>query len=104
MIEPEFVAVARLDELPPDARKVVEVGGKPILLCHSDGEIFAVSNICSHAFQELCDGRMRHGWIMCPAHGSRFDLETGEPLNPPATEPIATYAVRIVSDAIEVAA
>jgi 3-phenylpropionate/trans-cinnamate dioxygenase ferredoxin component len=103
MADPEFVAIANVDELPPEGKKLITVAGKPILLCHSDGQIYAVTNICSHAFQELCTGRMRHGWIMCPVHGSRFDLETGEPMNPPATEPITTYPVRIVGDTIEVA-
>ena len=104
MLDPEFVAVANVAELPLDSKKLVDVGGKPILLCHSAGQVYAITNICSHAYQELCDGRMRHGWIACPTHGARFDLETGEALNPPATEPIATYPVRIVGDTIEVAA
>jgi 3-phenylpropionate/trans-cinnamate dioxygenase ferredoxin component len=46
---------------------------------------------------------MRGGWLSCPVHGARFDLETGEPLNPPATQPIQTFKVRIVDDTIEVA-
>jgi len=65
--------------------------------------IHALDNMCSHAQEPLACGRMRLGWIACPAHGARFDLETGEALTGPASDPIATYAVRVVDGMIEVA-
>lgn len=103
MSEKNFVAVAREDDLPANTKQLVDVNGMAILLCHSADRIFAVSNLCSHADEPLDCGRMRHGWVACPVHGARFDLETGEPMNLPATLPIATYAVRIVDGMIEVA-
>ena len=104
MSEPAFVAAARIDEVPPGSVKAVAVGGRSVLLCNDEGQIHAVENRCSHAEEPLACGRMRWGWIACPAHGARFDLETGEALNPPATEPIAVFAVRVSGDMIEVAA
>ncbi|MEO5586666.1 MAG: non-heme iron oxygenase ferredoxin subunit [Novosphingobium sp.] len=103
MSDKSFIAVATLAELPAEAKKLVTVGRVPILLCHTAGRIFAVRNECSHAYATLDCGRMRDGWISCPTHGARFDLETGEPLNPPATVPIQVFAVRVVGDVIEVA-
>lgn len=103
MSDTTFHPVATLDELPSGARKVVHVGGKEILLCHSGDRIFAVSNLCSHAEERLDCGRMRNGWIACPVHGARFDLETGEPINPPASRPIATYEVRVSGAVVEIA-
>ena len=103
MNEQKFIAVAKLGDVPPDRSRVVEAGGRSILLVHSGDRIFAVENVCSHAEQPLECGRVRAGWVACPFHGSRFDLETGEALNPPATKPIATFAVRVVGDSIEVA-
>jgi len=61
-----------------------------------------VRNLCSHAHETLECGRMKSGWIACPVHGARFDLETGKPMNPPATTPIDTFPVRITGDMIEV--
>jgi 3-phenylpropionate/trans-cinnamate dioxygenase ferredoxin subunit len=104
MTELTFTTVARTGEIAPETAKEVDVNGRSILVCHSDGRFFAVENLCSHAQEPLACGRLKRGWLSCPAHGARFDLETGEPLNPPATEPIATFAVRIVGDIIEVAA
>lgn len=103
MSETNFVAVAKVDEVPPGSKKLVEVNGAPILLCHTANGLFAVTNICSHADEALDCGRMRNGWIACPVHGARFDLATGAPINPPATLPIKTYEVRITGDTIEVA-
>ena len=80
----------------------MEAGGKSIVLAHSREQIFAVINRCSHAEEPLECGRVRNGWIACPVHGARFDLETGEVMNPPATFPIETFAVRVVGDVIEV--
>jgi 3-phenylpropionate/trans-cinnamate dioxygenase ferredoxin subunit len=104
MTELTFIAVATMDEIAPETAKAVEVNGRSILICHSDGRFFAIENMCSHAQEPLACGRLKRGWISCPAHGARFDLETGEPLNPPASEPIVTFPVRITGDVVEVAA
>ncbi|MEY2928081.1 MAG: hypothetical protein RL367_2558 [Pseudomonadota bacterium] len=97
-----FTPVARVDEVGASKSKVIDVNGTSILLCHSIDRVFAVINRCSHAQEKLDCGRIRAGWIACPVHGARFDLETGEAMNPPATLPIQTFAVRIVGDMIEV--
>ena len=65
------------------------------------GEFFVVVNKCSHAEEKLDCGRVRAGWVACPVHGARFRLATGEAMNPPATQPIATFAVRVVDGWIE---
>jgi 3-phenylpropionate/trans-cinnamate dioxygenase ferredoxin subunit len=103
MSNSKFTAVATLEDVPAGTKKVVAVNGMPVLLCHTDDRIFAIRNECSHAHEALDCGRMKYGWISCPVHGARFDLETGEPLNPPATEPLQTFEVRIVGETIEVA-
>ena len=103
MDQPQFIVVAQRAEVQPGSTKVVSVGGRSILLCNSDDRIFAIENLCSHAGQPLECGRIRNGWIACPTHGARFDLETGEPLNPPATDPIATFPVRMQGETVEIA-
>jgi nitrite reductase/ring-hydroxylating ferredoxin subunit len=83
--------------------KVVVAGGRSILIVHHGGRLFAIENRCSHAEQPIECGRVRYGWIACPAHGAKFDLETGDALTAPATTPIATFPIRVVGDRIEVA-
>jgi 3-phenylpropionate/trans-cinnamate dioxygenase ferredoxin subunit len=103
MSDKSFTAVAKLDQVPAGSKKVFDVGGVPVLVCHTADRVFAVRNECSHANEALDCGRMRGGWISCPVHGARFDLATGRAMNPPATQPIVTYEVRVVGDTIEVA-
>ena len=103
MSEKTFIAVAKLEDLPAGGKLVVEVNGTSIVLVNTNDKIFAVRNLCSHAYEALDCGRVRNGWISCPVHGARFDLETGDPINPPATMPIDTYEVRIEGDTIEIA-
>ncbi|MGB8365009.1 MAG: Rieske (2Fe-2S) protein [Rhizomicrobium sp.] len=97
-----FTRVLKVSELLPGEKKAVEIGGKSILICHSNDRFFAISNICSHADEKLECGRMSKTWIACPIHGARFELATGRAMNPPAVRPIATYEVRVVDDWIEV--
>lgn len=99
---PSFHRAFPLSDLPAGTAKSIEIEGKSVLLCNDRDTIYAVSNICSHADEKLECGRMRGGWIACPVHGARFDLATGRAMNPPATQPIATYASRVVDDWIEV--
>lgn len=101
---PGFARVLKLAELPPGAKKTVDVGGSCVLLCNAAGSVHAISNICTHAEKPLERGRIGNGWIACPAHGARFELATGKALNLPATKPVATYATRIVDEWIEVQA
>jgi 3-phenylpropionate/trans-cinnamate dioxygenase ferredoxin component len=104
MSDAQFVAVATLGEVLPGSPKLIErADGVEILLCRSGDRIFAIANRCSHAEEPLACGRIRNGWIACPAHGARFDLETGEAINPPAKDPIRTFPVRIMGDLVEIA-
>ena len=90
--------VASLAELEDDAAVRVEVGGKPVCLARSDGEVFAVGDLCSHADVSLSEGDVEDGTVECWLHGAAFDLATGEPLGLPATQPLPTYAVTVEGD------
>ena len=104
MPDPVFTAALPLADLPDGNTRLVIVADETILLCHDEGQVFAVENQCSHLQEPLECGRVKWGWIACPAHGARFALATGEALGPPATTPIRTFPVRVKDGMIEVAA
>ena len=60
------------------------------------GEVYALDDVCSHADFPLSDGDVDGCTLECALHGSRFDLRTGKPTGPPATEPVATYPVTVL--------
>ena len=80
----------------------VEVAGHSIALYDADGNLFATDNICTHAYARLSDGWLDGEVIECPLHAARFDIRSGKVLDPPATEDLKTYPVRIVDGEIEV--
>lgn len=55
-----------------------EVESVPVLIVRSDGALVAVVDACPHQQALLSSGRLRGRTIMCPLHGARFDLKTGE--------------------------
>jgi 3-phenylpropionate/trans-cinnamate dioxygenase ferredoxin component len=92
------VRVASLTDLDDESAVRVDVGGTPICLARSQGEVFAVSDICSHADVSLSEGDVDDGTVECWLHGSSFDLRTGKPTGLPATKPVATYPVTLEGD------
>ncbi len=88
--------------MPRGGRKHAKIDDTWVLVCHTRDKLYAVSGICSHQEKPLVKGRVRDCKITCPVHGARFDLETGEPLDLPATAPIPVYELRVVDDWIEV--
>jgi 3-phenylpropionate/trans-cinnamate dioxygenase ferredoxin subunit len=85
-----------LDEVPEGTMKMAWVDGTdPVLVVNSGGAIRAMQGICSHEYFELDKGFLTDGSLTCALHLSRFDLETGEPLDPPAEVPLALYEVAV---------
>jgi len=87
-----------LDEVPDGTMKMAWVDGTDqVLVVNTGGDIRAMQGICSHEYFELDKGFLTAGTLTCALHLSRFDLEAGEPLDPPAELPLAVYPV-VVED------
>lgn len=91
-----------LADLPPGQMRCVEIAGVPVLLVHAKDGVFAVHNICSHAYARMDEGRLRGHRLICPLHGASFDVRNGTVLGAPATAPLQSFPVRIVDGQIEV--
>ena len=92
------VDLVGVDEVPDGTMQLVWVDGTdPVLVVNVGGEIRAMQGICSHEYFELDKGFLTAGTLTCALHLSRFDLSSGEPLDPPAEEPLAVYPV-VVED------
>ena len=94
----EFRRACSLSELPPEGALGVEVDGVPVAVVRSDGEVFALHDVCSHEEVPLSEGEIYDHTVECWLHGSCFDLRTGKPTGPPATKPVTTYPVKIDGD------
>jgi 3-phenylpropionate/trans-cinnamate dioxygenase ferredoxin component len=82
-----------VDEVPPGTMKLCEVEDELVLVVNLDGRFHATQGVCSHQYFELDKGFLTGDSITCALHLSRFDLETGDALDPPAELPLAVYPV-----------
>ena len=96
-----FTRLCRAVDVAVESSLPVEHDGLKWLVVHSKGKFYVVRNLCSHAEESLECGKVRSGWVACPVHGARFDLETGKPKNPPAIDPITTYPCHIQNGWVE---
>jgi 3-phenylpropionate/trans-cinnamate dioxygenase ferredoxin subunit len=71
------------------------VGRRMIAIARSGDEYFAVEDVCTHDGAELTGGAIEGAQIVCPRHGARFCLRTGQALTPPAYEPIRVFDIKI---------
>ena len=99
---PEFVKVAKTDEVFPGQARLVEVGGKEIALFNVAGSFHAIANNCTHVGGPLCEGEINGVEVTCPWHGATFDVTTGQVLGPPAGEPVGRYNVRVEGLDVEI--
>lgn len=91
----QFVKVCAVADLPDQGAVAVEVNGSPIAIVRTQGEVFAVRDVCSHDELTLSDGDVYDYTIECPAHGSCFDVRTGAVTQWPARDPVITYPAKV---------
>ena len=99
-----FVKVCPVAEVPAEGALAVKVEGRAVAVVRTGEQVYAISDLCSHAEVSLSEGEVYDGTIECWLHGSCFDLRTGAPTNPPATRPIGTFPVRVTDGDVWVAA
>jgi 3-phenylpropionate/trans-cinnamate dioxygenase ferredoxin subunit len=96
-----LIEVCPLEELPPGSMKLVPAGSITVGVFNCGGSLYAIEDRCSHDDGPLAEG----DWdadsctVICPRHGSHFDLATGRPLSLPAYEPVEAFRV-VVEDGV----
>jgi 3-phenylpropionate/trans-cinnamate dioxygenase ferredoxin subunit len=107
--------VAKVSEIPPGEKKLVEAGGKSIGVFNLHGTFYALRNVCPHKGAELCKGLIkpwvsspepgkfvfeREGEIIrCPWHSWEFEIKTGCMIVDPATR---TKSYEVVVEHVDV--
>ena len=96
----EYIRVARAADVPPGSVRRVEVDGHVVALANVDGQFFAVDDTCTHEEASLSEGGLSGEILVCPRHGSRFNVKTGRVLSLPAVRSVAVYPVRVEGDEV----
>lgn len=98
----EFIKVAKLSDLSPGEKIRVEYEDEDVGLINLDNEIYAISDVCTHDDGPLMDGELEGEYIICPRHGARFNIKTGD-YTFPAFAPLPRYQVKIEGNDIFIA-
>ena len=97
-----FQSIAKTADIPPNKSQAVECRGLKLLVCNSGGDFFVVENRCTHQDEPLERGRVRNGYVICPVHGMRYRLASGEPVGQLSRVPIKRFESRVVDGWVQV--
>jgi nitrite reductase (NADH) small subunit len=99
MNEKRYYKVATIDEIRPGAGKKVEIDGQELALFNSNGQLYAIGDLCPHRGAPLSEGFLQDGKVFCPWHCFDFDLKTGECGTVPSLH-VPTYEIKIEGDEV----
>lgn len=89
-------------ELESTSRIDGDVDGYRVRVAKVSGRLYAFEDRCTHDDSPFDNAPIEDCEIICPRHGARFSLQTGEALCPPAYEPLRIFEVRESDGRIEV--
>ncbi|QDV26285.1 Rieske (2Fe-2S) protein [Aureliella helgolandensis] len=96
----EFVVAAKTSDIPPGGKFCTEVEDRFVVIVHLGDEYYCLDDVCTHDGGPLGEGELDGFCLVCPRHGAKFDVRTGEPTLMPATEPTAKHEVRVEGDSV----
>ena len=92
----------KFSELTSGKPQKVALGDKEVCVVRVAEEVFAVSDMCSHAEASLAEGEVSGEKIECWLHGAEFSLRTGEALTLPATDSLEVFDVKRDGDTVTI--
>jgi 3-phenylpropionate/trans-cinnamate dioxygenase ferredoxin subunit len=91
----QWINVAAANEIGEAQSVSVAAGSLMIAVIRSEGLLYAIEDVCTHDGEALTGGGIEDRQIICPRHGARFCLRTGEALTPPAYEPVRVFETKL---------
>jgi len=74
---------AKTSDIQEGTMKAVSIQDKEIVIANYGGNYYAINRICTHMGGDLSKGKLEGKIIICPRHGSRFDVTTGKSISGP---------------------
>ncbi|MBI3968222.1 MAG: Rieske (2Fe-2S) protein [Chloroflexi bacterium] len=91
----DLVLVGTLDDFQPGEVRAIDLDGDEIALANVGGNVFAVAGTCLHRGGPLAAGHLDGSILTCPWHDWRYDVRSGELLDPALGRSIRAYQVTI---------
>jgi 3-phenylpropionate/trans-cinnamate dioxygenase ferredoxin component len=96
-----WIDVAPAESLPPGSCRALPTD-PPVAVFNLGGQYYAIENNCTHEDADLAYGEVCGEEIVCPMHGARFSIVTGQVTAPPAYEDLRTFPVRLNDGMLQV--
>lgn len=96
----EFIEAAKKGDIPAEGKLCLEIDDRFVVIVNLKGEYFCLDDVCTHDGGPLGEGDLDAGCLVCPRHGARFDVRTGEAETMPATEATVRHDVKLDGESI----
>ena len=73
-----FVRVCKTTDVKAGCGRSIEINGKPLARFNVDGGFYAINDVCGHRGGPLGEGELDGKTVICPWHGWRYNVTTGE--------------------------
>ncbi len=103
----EFVPVMPADQLPENKLTLAMLTNIPLVLLRREGIVYALAETCAHLGGPLADGEIAEGedrqpLVVCPWHGSHFNMKDGSVVQGPSAYPQPCFEARIHNGQVEI--
>lgn len=102
MTELTYYPICSTEDLPAGERLFIDLDDEPVVIFNIAGDYYAIADVCTHDMGSLGEGEVEGHQIICPRHGARFDIRTGDVLTLPAVKGVPSYPVRVVDGMVEI--
>ena len=100
VVSTSYMKPLSTNEVKPGEMKQGKVGDKRVLVVNLNGEFHAIGDVCMHMGCSLSNGTLNGENVICPCHGSTYDVRTGSVVRGPAKKPEPTFEVKADGDRI----
>lgn len=98
----DWVDVCKESELADGQCRIVDVDDTMIAVFRCEDDYYAILDMCTHDGGELASGDVEDCEVICPRHGARFCIKTGEALTAPAYDDVDTFPIQINNGMVQV--
>ncbi|HEY1241031.1 MAG TPA: nitrite reductase small subunit NirD [Bryobacteraceae bacterium] len=97
-----WIRITQADNIPLREGRSVRLGDDEIAIFNLGDRYVAVDNSCPHRGGPLCDGIVSGDAVVCPLHGWKISLDTGDVLKPDVCVKVGTYPVSVEDGIVRV--
>jgi nitrite reductase (NADH) small subunit len=98
----KWIRITNAENIPLREGRSVRLGDDEIAIFNLGDRYVAVDNSCPHRGGPLCDGIVSGDTVVCPLHGWKISLDSGDVLKPDICVKVNTYPVSVEDGIVRV--